>query len=361
MKFYSVFNVVFNTLVSCMVAFMVNVPIMSPASVITLDFQQSPSVTWYDNNRDGTYSQNTALNGTSQLSDGYSRDVSEHLDHHGFFWGNPYNHDFLADMWSESGSSYLGNGNYPGVCTHNAYTVNDSFSVDVYSNSGNPELWSGNSGFGISRNTDMLTSGSTNSTSVHATNNEDGNIFLSGFYSAWDYNNALTDEERCYNAPTLRFSDAVTVSSLQVANGTYAYLNITEGDGYQGKTWNDENDSFTLTVYGLNADGSRREDLTADFTLGNGTDILNEWDTWNLDGFSDIYGLQFTLDSTDVHPEYGINTPMYFMMDNLTFSTLDPPEPGPDPKPSGVPEPTSWILLVLGMIGLARGMFLRRF
>ena len=73
--------------------------------------------------------------------------------------------------------------------------------------------------------------------------------------------------------------------------------------------------------------------------------LLDSWKEVDLSAFTGVDGLDFYLDTSDVG-DYGPNTPYYFAIDNLTFAS---PESGDG---SGVPEPSTWALLVLGMVGL---------
>ena len=64
----------------------------------------------------------------------------------------------------------------------------------------------------------------------------------------------------------------------------------------------------------------------------------------DLSPFVGVEGLDFFLETSDVG-QYGPNTPYYFAIDSLTFAS-------PEPGGSGVPEPSTWALLILGMIGI---------
>ena len=74
--------------------------------------------------------------------------------------------------------------------------------------------------------------------------------------------------------------------------------------------------------------------------LAVGTSIVNDWTWVDLRGTAvedaSIVGVEFS--STDVGT-FGINTPTYLAIDNLTFTAV------------AVPEPTSWT--IVGLIGLA--------
>ena len=135
-------------------------------------------------------------------------------------------------------------------------------------------------------------------------------------------------------------------------NTTYAALSMLEGDSFAKKFGgNDGNDPdwFLLTIKGL--DNDDEETGSVEFYLAdyrNVDDVPNyiveEWTWVDLTGLNDLGGatqLQFSFSSSDVG-DFGMNTPAYFAMDNLTL----------------IPEPTSLLMLlcgaVVGMMGFGR-------
>jgi Domain of unknown function (DUF4465)/PEP-CTERM motif len=150
--------------------------------------------------------------------------------------------------------------------------------------------------------------------------------------------------------PTVTFATPSVVSGAYFTNTTYAALSMLNGDSFAkkfGGTSGNDPDSFKLTIIGKNA--AEQTTGTVDFYLAdyrfanNSLDyIVNTWTFVDLSSLGAVTHLEFVLASTDTG-DFGINTPGYFAMDNLTTAA--------------VPEPSSIVLLLSGlavMIGIAR-------
>lgn len=125
---------------------------------------------------------------------------------------------------------------------------------------------------------------------------------------------------------TITLAKADSFSGVYITNTTFAYLSMKEGDGFAkkfgGDSGNDE-DWFKLTIKGYDEDN--KETGTIDFYLADfrfadkSKDyILDEWKWVDLSSLGLVKKLEFTLSSTDNNPTFGMNTPAYFAMDNLT-------------------------------------------
>ena len=119
---------------------------------------------------------------------------------------------------------------------------------------------------------------------------------------------------------------------------------MTLGDGF-GKKFS-TGDFFELKIFGysgLNGTGTQVGEV--DFFLANYTSAnslpVDVWTLVNLTSLADAQSLGFDYASSDVG-QFGINTPEFFAMDDLTLST------------TSVPEPSSVILALagLGIVGL---------
>jgi hypothetical protein len=149
------------------------------------------------------------------------------------------------------------------------------------------------------------------------------------------------------------FGAAVQVQSVDISNTAYAYYSMLNGDQFAkkfgGDTGNDP-DFLKLSILGYrdgNAVGSVNFYL-ADYRFDdNAKDyIVSDWKTVGLTSLGAIDSLQFAMESSDNSP-FGMNTPSYFAMDQIAFSSV--PEPG-----------TVALLLSLGPLLLAKKWRQRR-
>lgn len=129
--------------------------------------------------------------------------------------------------------------------------------------------------------------------------------------------------------PTITFDEPVYVSSFYVNNTAYAVTSMMNGDSYAKKFV--QGDWFKLTINGYDTTSATTPVYTKEIYLADyrDTDSTN-WsmiNTWTLyDGFSDkdaaVQKLVFDLSSSDTGT-YGMNTPAYFAIDDLTFDKAD--------------------------------------
>ena len=123
-------------------------------------------------------------------------------------------------------------------------------------------------------------------------------------------------------AAEISFKDgkAYNAKEVYVTNSTYAYLAIKEHNDGNGsysmiKEWT-KDDKFTLTITGYNG---KEKTASVDFLLANGTDVVNTWQQIDLSKLGKVTKIQFSLSSTDTGA-YGMNTPAYFCLDQLTVT-----------------------------------------
>jgi len=115
------------------------------------------------------------------------------------------------------------------------------------------------------------------------------------------------------------------VDGVYVTNGTYPFFSMLNGDQFAkrfGGETGDDPDFFLLTIKKYN-DGVL-SDEQIDFYLAdyrfedNSQDyIIDEWTFIDLSILGNMDSLSFSLTSSDVGV-YGVNTPSYFCIDNLT-------------------------------------------
>ena len=176
--------------------------------------------------------------------------------------------------------------------------------------------------FAYSKVSDSETAGWSNQYAAYPGSGANGSSNYGVFYEPWSSTTAIS-----FNVDT-------AVAGFDVANTTYAALSMLNGDNFAKKFT--QNDWFTLTVTGYDASGAIGNSVTV--YLANGTDILDNWEWVDLSSLgANLRSLSFDLNSSDVGA-YGMNTPAYFAMDNLTF----------------VPEPISLVLIGFGAMLVRR-------
>lgn len=115
------------------------------------------------------------------------------------------------------------------------------------------------------------------------------------------------------------------VEGMYITNGTYAYLSMLEGDNiakkFGGETGNDP-DYFLLTIkkyYNGELSDESIEFYLADYRFEDNSQdyIVDEWTYLDLSSLGSVDSLSFTLSSSD-NGMFGMNTPAYFCMDNIT-------------------------------------------
>ena len=196
----------------------------------------------------------------------------------------------------------------------NGENLNGSFHSNNYSfvNYYN-ETYASWSGFAYSKMTDTVTAGYANQYSAMAGSgyNQSENYLVS-FISAWD------------GADYLKLDTATTLNGFYVTNNTYAYISMRDGDAVAkefGGTTGDDPDYFILTIKGYNA-GTYSDSVNlylADYRFTDNTQdyIIKDWTFVDLSSLNTIDSLTFELSSSD-NGAWGMNTPAYFCMDNLT-------------------------------------------
>ena len=214
---------------------------------------------------------------------------------------------------------------------------NNNYSTSHYPESGNYPAYDMSSwdGWAYSSMTDTTTPGYANEFSAITGQGFDGSPNYGVGYCG---SSAVTPI-------SINFSSPVQVQGMYVTNTTYAYLSMLNGDSFAKQFGGDngtDEDWFKLTIIGYDAAGT--ETGTVDFYLADyrfadsGDDyIVDEWTWIDLTSLDDnVSSLGFSCASTDNHPDWGMNTPAYFAMDNLTV----------------VPEPSTFALLVAGLLAV---------
>ncbi|HOD69223.1 MAG TPA: DUF4465 domain-containing protein [Bacteroidaceae bacterium] len=214
----------------------------------------------------------------------------------------------LSVSLEKSDSVYLGTD----TANISGYYFRDDFSVDPFVLTHSFGKWGFGEGFTISSCADNTTPGYTNLSAVTRKGVKSNAYFIANTGGA-AYSGGLLAE--------ISFKDgkAYNAKECYVTNSTYAYLvikNHDDGMGSHGiKQWT-QSDSFTLTITGYN---DRTKTGTVDFKLADGMKIVDNWEHVDLSTLGKVTRITFVLSSTD-NGDWGMNTPSYFCLDQLTVT-----------------------------------------
>lgn len=181
------------------------------------------------------------------------------------------------------------------------------------------EYWSG---FAFSNEGDTTTNSWTNDTSSFTGGGVGGTgNFAVAYWQSYD------------PAPLIGLPAGMKPASVKLVNTTYTALTIRDGDpnnfadGAYGS-----GDFLSVTFTGNSqVDGTGATTGTATFFLADfrngGSLIVDQWTDFSLAGLGDARSIGINFASSDVG-EWGINTPTYVAIDNLTLVAV--------PEPSGI-------------------------
>ncbi len=213
-------------------------------------------------------------------------------------------------------------GGLGGATFDSGATAGGEFSEDEISlHNDYSSLYQSWSGWSISQVTDNTTEGYTNQFSnITGSGVDDSATYAVGFVD--------TSPNDPLPPPTITVdpTSGSRFDSLYVTNATYATLSMRNGDGFAkkfgGVSGNDA-DFLQLTVTGVDAAGNPIGDVTvmlADYRFADNSKdfILDAWTRVDVSSLADATSLQFTLESSD-NSSYGMNTPAYFAVDNVSL------------------------------------------
>ncbi len=202
----------------------------------------------------------------------------------------------------------------------NGSDQSEGFSLNgvSFNNSYNPS-WMSWTGFAVSSETDVTTAGWTNQYSCYA----GSGALNSQKFALW------------YATGEIHFEQPSNPMSVFITNTTYAALSMKFGDDYAkqfGSSYNaagevdgtDGKDWFKLTIIGLDTENEVTGTIDfylADYRSENPDEhyILDTWAQVDLSSLGTVSKILFELTSTD-NGAFGMNTPGYFALDNLTVS-----------------------------------------
>ena len=172
-------------------------------------------------------------------------------------------------------------------------------------------FWNG--GFAYSNMVDSVTAGYTNEYSVMAGH-------------AYSGDNFAVVNPGAYNTSYVKLSEISKIDGFYITNSTYAYISMRDGDDYAKKFGGDSGDDpdwFKLTAYGYSGTTltDSAEFYLADYRFSDNSQdyIVKEWKWFDLSALGNVDSVVFKLNSSDVG-DYGMNTPAFFCMDNLSIS-----------------------------------------
>ncbi len=242
---------------------------------------------------------------------------------------------FTGDNLAGGGQFY--NGNAGSGTNSNGWSSGGVFFSNSYNGDSLPTLgfdfWDG---WGYSNVVNSTSAGFTNQYAAFPGGGADaaGGVLVGGRYAIAARSGGY------FNLPS-----NTLLSSVQLANTTYAALSMRDGDTFAkrfGGPSGDDPDFFRVVLNGFDGlggtgalVGSITVDL-ADYTFADNTQdyILEEWLTVDLTAITGARSVALSFSSSDVDPIFGINTPVYLALDNLTLSV--------------VPEPTHLLMLIAG-------------
>lgn len=145
----------------------------------------------------------------------------------------------------------------------------------------------------------------------------------------------LSDPEQLWLLPSLTLPFGRTVQNVAVTNTAWTADVLLNGDAnnfakrFGGPTGSDP-DWLKLTAHGVGTDGAplaaTAEFYLADYRFASSADdyVVTDWVEWDLSSLADARSLHFNLASSDTG-QFGMNTPGYFAIDDLTLDVLVTP------------------------------------
>lgn len=206
----------------------------------------------------------------------------------------------LGEQGFWNGSDLSGeedSGNYYGSFTSSVFSFDNIYTA----------AWGSFMGFACSSLTDTITSGYMNQYSPKAGEGANGSAQF-----ALAYENGAT-----FNCTYKEGYTNNTLKSVMITNGTYVYNEIRDGGAYSKKFESGDWFKVTFTGYKGEAETGSVDYYLADFRDGK-TYINKEWVEVDLTPLSDATTVMITFDSTD-KGQFGVNTPKYVFIDNLTI------------------------------------------
>jgi hypothetical protein len=196
--------------------------------------------------------------------------------------------------------------------TSGGASFSNTFGID---NTYDPYIYSYWYGLAVSNVVDSTTAGFGNQYAAYP-----GGGFLSDTYAV-----AFGD------TATMTFATPSSVAGFRIANTTYTFLTLLNGDEYGFTAPLPAGGWFLVTAEGsLGGTPTGSADFyLADLQGPSPPGLLAGWEWFDLSGLGPVDSISFSFSGSDVGT-FGLNTPAYFAMDNVTYAP--------------VPEPATWVL-----------------
>lgn len=116
---------------------------------------------------------------------------------------------------------------------------------------------------------------------------------------------------------SITIDNGATVQGFYLTNSAYSHNSFAIGDKI-AKPFSSDTCFFKVTITGIKADGTK---VSKDVTLADYKDgavrFISDWQWVDLTSFGEVKTLKFAFDGSD-KGSYGLNTPAYCCIDNLT-------------------------------------------
>ncbi len=209
---------------------------------------------------------------------------------------------------STSAGDYYNGSDLAGGFVSQGVDFNNSYNV-VFS------TWTG---WAASNSTDTTTAGFTNQYSAFPGSGAEGSANFGVAFNSAPGDSVIT------------FSQPTEVTGTYITNGTYAALSMLLGDAFAkkfGGISGSDPDWFKLAIFGKDISGNTTGTVDfylADYRGSSSQDyVVDNWAWVDLSSLgTQVQSLEFELTSSD-NGMFGMNTPAYFLIDNLMVSDAD--------------------------------------
>lgn len=153
----------------------------------------------------------------------------------------------------------------------------------------------------------------------------EGTPFVLGYYNEWWLMDPNNEDATSSNMIIFNDGNEYYPRYVYLNNVLVSRHDILEGNAFGARAFA-QGDKFGVKIEGLDEDYYPTDEsvtyLLADYTSENEEEryVNEEWVKVDLSELGKVYGLQFTVFSTD-QGMYGTNTATYFALDGLTVST----------------------------------------